>query len=181
MQQRNTYLQKTFLHNHQVCKRKLIRCQQFLLRKDKGTILPPLLEGYILPSSIAQIYKHQKMRITKVLFASLSDQKHLQRCPKPDARTSLLIECSTCQPRHPLTQQVISTSGAKKSREDTSSVSFLFNGKLELYLPSEVITHCINNCEEWYVDHRWQSRMVQVLFDVGRSLSHLPAWHKRLF
>lgn len=79
MQQRNMYLQKTFLHNHQVCKRKLIRSQQFLYRKDKDTILPHLLEGYILLSSIAQIYKHRKMRITKVLFASLSDQKHLQK------------------------------------------------------------------------------------------------------
>lgn len=70
-------------------------------------------------------------------------------------KSSLLTECSMCQPGYLLTCQVTSTSGTKNSREDTSSVSFLFNGKLELYLTSEVITHCINNCKGWYADHRW--------------------------
>lgn len=119
-------------------------------------IFPHLLEGYILLTSMAQSYEQHRMRIAQVLFISLLDQKHsYKRCPEPEVRTSLLTEYSMCQPGHPLTHQVISTSGTKNSREDTSSVSFLFNGKLELYLTSEVITHCINNCEGRYADHRW--------------------------
>lgn len=51
-------------------------------------------------------------------------------------RTTLLTERSMCQPGHPLTHQVISTSGTKNSREEISSVPSLFNGKLDLYLTS---------------------------------------------
>ena len=119
-------------------------------------IFPHLLEGYILLTNMAQSYEHQRMPITQVLFISLLHQKHpYKRCPEPEVRISLLTECSMCEPGHPLTRQVISTSGTKNSRDDTSSVSCLFNGKLELYLTSEVITHCINNCKGWYTDHRW--------------------------
>lgn len=80
-----------------------------------------------------------------------------------------------CRPGHPLPYQVISTSGTRNSREDTSSASFLLNGKLEFYLTSDVTTHGIADSEGWYAERRWLwgaagiDRMVCVISDVGRS------------
>lgn len=126
------------------------------------------------------------MCINRVLFISLLDLKRSnKRCPEAGGRMRkvswLKAACVTWTPF----DRVISTSGTRNSREDSSSVSFLFNGKLEFYLTSDIITHCIDNSEGWCAEHRWLwgaagiDRMVRVISDVGRSYSDLPAWHKR--
>jgi len=66
------YLHKTFLHKHQVCERKLIRSQLFLLMEDKDVLFPHFSEECILLTSMPRSYEHQRMRLTQVLFTSLS-------------------------------------------------------------------------------------------------------------